>query len=338
VTGLIFPANFTNDAAGQEARQIADQYKVYEFPRAGNGGPFDVFPKRQDLIADLRNGYFSNDPLGIWQVNVVRYTPAATGSPAGQQALAELAARNGLDLDGTPVIRTVGEVEDLFQDGFVTIVTPPADGSALRWFMCPVIEDPRDGAIAQDAHLNIVRNADGTPLAAEREHFELFGCLQETGDECNNGFDGSIATYGFGTVAACPCGNADGSQAGCLNSTGQGGRLTGSGTARVSSDSVVLTGSQMPNAPALYFQGTQLTSAVFGDGLRVAGGTISRLGTRVNQSGGSTFPAPGQRLSQLGSVPAGNVRYYQVWYRNAADFCTAATFNLTNGVRINWAF
>jgi hypothetical protein len=38
-----------------------------------------------------------------------------------------------------------------------------------------------------------------------------------------------------------------------------------------------------------------------------------------------------------GSVPAGGgVRTYQAWYRNAAAFCSAATFNLTNAVEVTW--
>ncbi len=181
VTGLPSAASFTNNAAGQEARQIADQYKVYEFPKAANP-QFAVFPKRQDLIADLRNGYFSNDPLGIWQINIVKYTPAATGTPAGRQALNEIAARNGRDLDGTPLIRTVSEVDSLKSKGFVTIQVPPADGSGgFRWFFCPVIEDPRDGAIAPDAFLEVTE----VP-GAEDEFIRLFNCLQQTGRECSS--------------------------------------------------------------------------------------------------------------------------------------------------------
>jgi hypothetical protein len=30
------------------------------------------------------------------------------------------------------------------------------------------------------------------------------------------------------------------------------------------------------------------------------------------------------------------VRTYQAWYRNAAVFCTASTFNLSNGYSITW--
>jgi hypothetical protein len=35
-------------------------------------------------------------------------------------------------------------------------------------------------------------------------------------------------------------------------------------------------------------------------------------------------------------VLAPGVRTYQVWYRNAASFCTSSTFNLTNGLSIQW--
>jgi hypothetical protein len=30
------------------------------------------------------------------------------------------------------------------------------------------------------------------------------------------------------------------------------------------------------------------------------------------------------------------VRVYQVWYRNAVDFCTSATFNLTGAIALTW--
>ena len=97
----------------------------------------------------------------------------------------------------------------------------------------------------------------------------------------------------------------------------------------------------MPNGNALYFQGTTQQSAglgaPFGDGLRCAGGTIVRLGTKTNVAGASQFPAAGDlSVSQKGLVTLPSIRTYQVWYRNAAAFCTASTFNLTNGFEINW--
>ena len=180
VTGLPRLNSFTANSAGQHALQIAETYNVYEFPRAANP-PFAVFPKRQDLIADLRNGYFSSNPLGVWRINIVRFTPAATGTPAGQQALAALAALHGHDIDGTPIIRTLDEVESLRARGFVTIDIPPMDGSGgFRWFFCPILKDPRNGAIAPDAFLTVTQDASAP------EFTQLFNCLQQTGDVCNS--------------------------------------------------------------------------------------------------------------------------------------------------------
>ncbi|MCA9283986.1 MAG: hypothetical protein KDA22_02135 [Phycisphaerales bacterium] len=181
VTGILNLGTFLDNQAGAEAMQIADSYKVYEFPQAAN--PLGaVFPKRQDLIADLSGGYFSNNPLGIWQINIVKYTDAAFSTPAGQAMLADLAANNGLDLDGTPIIRTKSEVEALIDDGFADVFVPPADGSqGLRWFFCPVIEDPRDGAIAPDAHLDVTEG-----IAAAEEFIAEFDCLQQAGDWCDD--------------------------------------------------------------------------------------------------------------------------------------------------------
>lgn len=337
VTGLPTLASFLDNEAGEEAFEAAEEFKVYEFPRAGNP-PFAVFPKRQDLIADLSGGYFSNDPLGLWQINLVRFTPAAFDTDEGQEVLAELAARNGLDLDGTPVIRTKGEVESLLSDGFVSIETPPIGGPDFRWFFCPVIEDPDDGAIAPDAFLEIVELEDGTPLPAELEIFELFHCLQTTGDECDgDGFPGSISSVCSGSALPCPCGNAPSGATGCVNSTGQGGLLAASGTARVSADSVVLHGSQMPNQPVLYFQGNAQLNQPFGDGVRCAGESVVRLATKQNVGGASSFPAAGDpSLPTAGNVEPGQTRYYQAWYRDPSAFCTGDTFNLTNGVRIVW--
>jgi hypothetical protein len=184
VTGLVFPNTFTNDAAGAEAREIAETYKIYEFPRAG-APQFSVFPKNQDSVADLTNGYFSNNPLGLWQVNIVRYTDAAFNSPQGQQSLGELAANNGYTLDGTPVIKTTSEIENLLDDGLITITIPPDDGVALRWFMCPVIEDPDGGAIQPDATLAVVSMPDGRPLPSHAEFKREFLCYQATGDNCD---------------------------------------------------------------------------------------------------------------------------------------------------------
>jgi len=146
--------------------------------------------------------------------------------------------------------------------------------------------------------------------------------------------------FGDGSSTACPCANnsAVGAGAGCLNSLGSGGLLSSTGVASIAADTAVLAGSGMPNSNALFFQGSTQIASPFGDGLRCAGGSVVRLGTKSNVGGASQYPVAGdQSISVRGGALAGNTRYYQVWYRNAAVFCNAETFNLTNGYRLVWA-
>jgi hypothetical protein len=112
--------------------------------------------------------------------------------------------------------------------------------------------------------------------------------------------------------------------------------------AQVTADSVTLVGTGMPNSAALYFQGSAVDAlgdgVVFGDGLRCVAGSVVRLGTKFNTAGGSQWPAAGDpSVSVRGVVPAGATRNYQVWYRNSGVFCTASTFNLSNGLSVTWA-
>jgi hypothetical protein len=149
--------------------------------------------------------------------------------------------------------------------------------------------------------------------------------------------------FGDGFGAPCPCNNSSGAGnlEGCLNSLGTGGALSTTGTASIANDTLVLTGARMPDGPALYFQGTAFLAGgigiVFGDGLRCVGGTIRRLGLAMNAGGSSSHPGPGDpSISMRGLDAAGDARVYQVWYRNAASYCTASTFNLTNGITLTW--
>ncbi len=155
----------------------------------------------------------------------------------------------------------------------------------------------------------------------------------------------SIGFYcsGDGIGTPCPCGNNSAflSGEGCLSSVGLGGLLLATGTARYSNDTVLLQGTQMTNGPCLYFQGTAQQAGgaglAFGDGLLCISGTIVRLGVVTNVAGASQFPSGGPSLSVAGLVSGpGAVRNYQIWFRDAAAFCTAATNNLSSAVSIVW--
>jgi hypothetical protein len=156
------------------------------------------------------------------------------------------------------------------------------------------------------------------------------------------GTTGTPFCFGDGTGTPCPCGNSGAAGNGCASSVNAaGGNLGVTGNPSLSSDSLALGGSGMTDTNCLYFQGTAQQAGglgvAFGDGLRCAGGTIVRLKTLLNVAGASQYPQAGDPpVSVRGLVMAPGTRAYQVWYRNAAAFCTPDTFNLTNGVEVTW--
>jgi len=183
--------------------------------------------------------------------------------------------------------------------------------------------------------------------------------LELFADACPCTPPGVVFCCGDGTGAACPCGNnslvSSGSCAGCKNSLNLGAQLSGNtlgcpdpgiavGGPFISNDTVRLVGTNMPDSSALYFQGTLQAGTpagagtTFGDGKRCATGTLIRLGTKTNVLGTSSYPTVGDpSISVRGGVSSPGTRTYQVWYRNAAAFCTVSPFNLSNGYQITWS-
>jgi hypothetical protein len=130
INGFVNPGTFTNDAAGQAAKATAEFFTAYIFPKA-KGDPFSpaLSNRRQDNVFDTRNGYSVANPLGLWTAQFVSFTPAAFNTAAGQNALAALAALNGKDLDGTPILKTAMEVDGLEKKGFAIEQHRNFDGS-----------------------------------------------------------------------------------------------------------------------------------------------------------------------------------------------------------------
>jgi hypothetical protein len=128
-------------------------------------------------------GYFCDDLLGMWVITYFWYTvdPAHPGPVCGP-ILHNLAVKNGLSLDGTPIIKTADELNNQLEangcgaEGQEDV--GGADGGAV-WLVCPAIMDPRNGAIAKDAFLDQVRNPNFTPL--DPAFTRNFICLQQTG-------------------------------------------------------------------------------------------------------------------------------------------------------------
>ena len=170
------PDGFTNNTAGMRARQIADSSIEYIFPQR-TADPLGLGNARQATIQDTSHGYFSNNPLGLWLHVWVNYTAAAFNSRDGQKALTDLGQKNGLALDGTPIIKTTSDIANLASKGFITLATR---NDGLRYAVCPEIRDPRHGGISPDAFINPLRKPDGTPL--DPAFTNNFISLQNTGD------------------------------------------------------------------------------------------------------------------------------------------------------------
>jgi hypothetical protein len=151
--------------------------------------------------------------------------------------------------------------------------------------------------------------------------------------------------FGDGSGTPCPCGNSSelGQGRGCKHSGNKGARLSVGGVASLAADSVVLHAYDLRPTSTLFFQGsTQLNlglGLVFGDGLRCAGAPLQRLGLVDTPGDGySTYPDQTNTtpISLRGHVHAGEVKTYQVFYRDTGSFCTPNMFNMTNGVVVVW--
>lgn len=145
--------------------------------------------------------------------------------------------------------------------------------------------------------------------------------------------------YGDGSAGACPCGTSG--FRGCPNSATNGAALFLQGNNYTSADTFSIFAFNLPpGSIGLFFQGTSAstTGSAFGDGLLCMSGSIARLGVKTAPIGNATYPEVGDlSISVKGNVPSdGGYRYYQMWYRDAASYCTAATFNITSAARVLW--
>jgi hypothetical protein len=137
----------------------------------------------------------------------------------------------------------------------------------------------------------------------------------------------------------CPCGNVGNDGEGCANGSGLGGMLRSSGSASVSAGDLVLSGSQLiAGQPGLYFQGNNAINGgdgvLFGDGIRCAGGGVIRLQVRFADGSGSSQTSI--NIAATGGVAPGDIKRYQLWYRDPVTSPCGALFNLTNGVEITF--
>ena len=152
-------------------------------------------PNVCDTITSTPYGYFCDDLLGMWIVTYIWFTvdPANPGPVCGPIFKA-LIAKNGANLDGTPIIKTPDETNNQIEangcgaEGNLETGSEPGgaiDGGAV-WLVCPAIPDPRNGAIAKDAFLDQVHQPNGAPqnpqMTANFVSLQKFGIFPGNGD------------------------------------------------------------------------------------------------------------------------------------------------------------
>jgi hypothetical protein len=128
-------------------------------------------------------GYFCDDLLGMWIITYFWFTqPPNTTDPVCAPIFAAIGAKNGFNLDGTPIILTAHELNDELEAnncGAEGQEDPGGGDGGAVWLVCPAIPDPRAGAIATDAFIDQVFKPNGIPqnlfLTANFLSLQIFG-------------------------------------------------------------------------------------------------------------------------------------------------------------------
>jgi hypothetical protein len=222
----------------------------------------------------------------------------------------------------------------------------------MSWASATFAANPNANAIRWGTTYNFRFDANSAPTAGTITigPFKDAGSVQTQGD-VPGGSTPPATPYCFGDgslATACPCANSGAAFHGCENSETTGGALAYA-TGSLAPDSLVITSlGERASAFSLFVQGDASTAsgAVFGDGVLCVGGNLMRIGTSNASAGIATYPHAGDlairaKSAALGDViPAGGVRYYQVYYRDPEPtFCgspTGSTFNASNGVIVTW--
>jgi len=241
------------------------------------------------------------------------------------------------DVSGSTIV--VGSRHDAAPDAFSGSVYVYTEDGGGGWDEIDKLE-PASGAAGGQMGFAVAIDEDRVIAGATRTTTGAGSAagaayIGEVAGECSLG-----TAFCFCEAGSAPCGNGGAADEGCQSSTGVGARLLAWGSTSVVAEDLVLTGTQLPSTPGLYFQGTIQVNGgagiLFGDGYRCAGGTVVRLGPVVASGGTSSYPSGAQTaVAVRGGVSPGDTRTYQLWYRDGSGPCSSG-FNTTHGLSIEW--
>ncbi len=127
-----------------------------------------------------------------------------------------------------------------------------------------------------------------------------------------------------------------------MNTSGTtGATLTGAGNTSLTNDTFSLQVVGAPGAkPGLILRGAVQVNAGLGigigDGLLCTTGSTARSQVQITSAGSTTFTDFQGSPFGVSSYGAGLPTNYQFWYRDAANTCSGAGFNFTNGWTVIW--
>jgi hypothetical protein len=305
-----------------------------------------------DIAFDPTSGVlYAVDGTGsVFTINTSNGIGTVIGSVPGAQDLSAMAFDSSgnlyvVDTAATTLIRINKFNASIILT--VNLVPPPNGGVAGLAF------DPSSGLCYLASGLGTTNNL--YRVTTTTGAMQLVGPLTGTADGLAAITFTPIAStfypfcFGDGFPLDCPCGNNGLPDRGCQNSASTGGaKLTGSGNASLSSDTVVLTSAgELPTSLSIFLQGTTVIGPTFfGDGLRCITGSLKRLYAKNAVAG--TVSAPqgiepkiSSRSAALGDpIPIGATRVYQVYYRDPnLSFCSSPqgdAFNVSNAVGVAW--
>lgn len=172
--GEIHKEDFPANVDGDDALRRAHNFPLYVFPSEKGAAEF-----RQAHLVNMRDSYFEKNPIGLSVQVLVEFTNLIN-TIDGQKEMSILADRNGVSLDGTPIIKTALEIEELTQKNYITQkIKSLARPGEPAYAIAKVMQNPARGAITPDAFL---LNSFGLP--AEERFVRQFDCLKLTGNWC----------------------------------------------------------------------------------------------------------------------------------------------------------